>query len=107
MADALEVGAKPAKLKVNLVRGADLSHTMRRSDGTSWLAGTVVSMVFEYSTGTPDTVVAAVDGADLRFDLDSVEVDAVIAKRPKKVRVWYEIGDVRLLWAVGEAVVTK
>lgn len=104
----LQVGQQPADLTVRLTPGADLFATLRRDDGTSWQAGDTMWLEFVYGAGVPvDRVDLVLDGTDARLEIDALVIDQLISKRPRKVKLWYENGATRLLWALGKAVTTR
>lgn len=96
------LGYTPEKFKLALTAGSDFFSALTRSDGASWPDGT--QLVLEFDTGA--SWPAALSGATATWDIDQDVVDAVIAARPRKVRLWYVDGETRLLWAQGAPAVS-
>jgi hypothetical protein len=106
MVNELVLGSKPEKLKVNLVVGADVVTVIQRKDGLEWDPATDLYVEFDYGTEHPkDSFPATIDGLDARFEIDAIDVAGIIERKPKRARIWYELGELRLLWASGEVVV--
>lgn len=89
------LGQAPEKLTVVLVAGADFVSSLDRSDGEPWPD---VEISLDFGTAVWP---ATLDGASARWNVDQADVDALLATRPRSVRLWYVDGPTRLLWAQG------
>lgn len=96
------LGYTPEKFKLIVASGSDFFSSLRRSDDTDWPESSLVTLDF----GNEMQWDATLDGPTATWDVDQAEVAAVIAAKPKKVRLWYVDGEVRLLWASGVLVAT-
>lgn len=99
---ALVLGSTPEELRVTLVRGADFVSTLRRKDGSNWPAGSQVLLEFIKSTPPNVEWSATISTSTVVWNVDQVEVDALIAVKARAVKLWYVEGGLRLLWAQGE-----
>lgn len=97
---AFTLGSAPDTLKVVLVKGADFVSTLTRKDGTDWPVDTEV--VLEFKTTSPVSWSATLTGSSAMWNVDQADVDALIAAKPRSVKLWYVEGEVRLLWAQGD-----
>lgn len=93
------LGRAPDKFTLDLVDDADFITALRRSDGLDWPDTLVVTI--ELPTAVPTEWAGELDGSRIRWNVDVTDVAPVIAERPKKVKLWYVDGAVRLLWASG------
>lgn len=101
----LTLGAKPKTLRVELVAGADFVTGLRSEVSgvwTDWEVGTELSIVFNDPDET--TWTANIDGSLAQWNEDEADVDALIEAHPRKAKLWYVNGPVKLLWAMGEVV---
>jgi len=102
----LVLGQGPLALRVVLVTGADFVSALKRSDSTDWEVGTAIELEIRTRDENGDTVYeswpAAIAGDTAEWNLDLADVNAVIAARPSTVRLWYVLGELRLLWAQGD-----
>lgn len=96
------LGYKPEKFKVEMSANSDFTAALVRSNGTDWPAGSTLSLSFE---GGQDFA-AALDGTTATWLIDEADVNALIAIKPKSVKLWYVEGSTRLLWAIGSLTVT-
>lgn len=99
---AFTLGQAPDTLRVTLVGGADFVSSLRRKDGTPWPANSSLKLAFSPTTGSVVEWAATFANAVAIWDVDQVDVDALIALKPRVVRLWYSEGDLRLLWAQGD-----
>lgn len=97
------LGYTPEKFRLVITAGSDFYAPLTRSDGVPWPAG--CQLVLDFDNGT--TWPATLQGANATWDVDQDDVDALIATRPRKVRLWYVEGETRLLWAQGAPVVVS
>lgn len=97
---AFALGTQPEKLTIQLSPRSDFVAVIQRSDGQDWAAGTEVFLEFETTTD-PISWPATISGTDASWNVDEADVDTLIATRPRKARLWYVEGEVRLLWAAG------
>lgn len=102
MATTITLGTVPQVLKVILVEHADFVASMRRSDGQSWPDGASLSLQFTLKEGGPTIWEASFASAVASWDVDRDVVDALVASKPRAVRLWYEEGELQALWAQGE-----
>lgn len=100
------LGQGPETLRVVLVSNADFVSALKRSDATSWDLATQIAL--EIRTRAQDgttayvTWTATLNGDTAQWNVDMLEVNNVIAARPSTVRLWYTLGELRLLWAQGD-----
>lgn len=92
------LGYTPEKFKLVLAAGADFFSALTRSDGQPWPVGS--ELILDFAGAAPSWT-ATLSGATATWDVDQADVDALIAARPRKVRLFYVDGEARLLWAVG------
>lgn len=92
----LTLGARPDRLTVVLVDGADFIATLTNQSGP-WGVGAVVSLVFE--TDPETTWTATITDASAAFNVDKVIADTIPHKT--KVELRYTLGDVDQVWARG------
>ncbi len=100
-----QMGQPPESLRVVLVAGADFVTQLRRKDGTPWPVGSDLYLAFSFSASSGQTPVrwdAAFSGDVAAWNVDHLEVDALIAKRPSVARLWYVEDPLELLWAQGD-----
>lgn len=105
----MEIGTKPERCPVNLARGADFRAVMDASDDgvtpVNYPAGTTVRLdIVDKVGGLIDSWEATVTGSSAEFDVDKVDVDAVLDTKPtdgKTGRVYYVNGPDEILWTVG------
>lgn len=95
---AFTLGFAPEKFDVDVSAGADFYSSLRRKDGTDWAA--TAQVILDFGVGI-NPWVATLTGPVATWDIDQAVVDAVIAAKPKKVRLWYVDGGTRLLWGSG------
>lgn len=94
------LGYTPEKFKVIVAAGADFYAALTRSDDTDWPASSVLTLDF----GEGTLWEATLSGATAQWNVDQVDVDVLIARRPRGVKLWYVDGATRLLWAHGSLV---
>jgi hypothetical protein len=92
------LGVEPESFTVILSPGADFVSTITASDGDPW-GSAVVSLVFDDDDETTWSATVASD--ELRWNVDKVAVDALIAASPSHVRLTFVDGTTDLLWAKG------
>lgn len=90
------LGRPPEKLKVTVSPGSIFASSIRRADGQSWREG--VQLVLDF--GTVEWT-AQTSGDLALWGESAAEVDAMLATRPRGVKLWYVDGDTRVLWASG------
>lgn len=93
----LVLGSVPENLSVVLVKDADFFTTLQDEDGP-WPVTAEIKLVF--SNGT--TWDAVITGADAIFNVDSADVNTLIAARPPKVKLMYIDGPAEICWAIGQ-----
>lgn len=101
MTNQLTLGATPATLTLVLSRNADFVASLTRADATPFDDGSVISIVVD--GGAP--LVATITGPTASWEVDEVAIAAIIAATPKQARLYYELLDVKVLWASGSVVV--
>jgi len=100
---AFTLGSAPEKFKVVVSAGSDFFSALTRSDGQPWPDG--AELIIDFGDAAPAWH-AALAGATATWAVDEADVDALIAAKPKKVRLFYVDGDTRLLWAQGALAVS-
>lgn len=103
MTAPIVLGPQPVEFRLNLPAGADFVAEIVIPDDESALdpAG---SVELRFTDLTPVVVWAAtIDPAGrlVRWNVDEIDVDAVLAAGPRKVRLHYELAESDLLWARG------
>lgn len=101
MAD-LALGTAPLSLDVLLPRDADFIATLTRDDDVAWADTATVFLQFNFRNAPAQQWDAELDGASVLFNVDKVEVNAVLDARPSNVKLWFIDGDVEVLWASGK-----
>lgn len=97
----LTMGQAPEALKVVLVAGADFVTQLRRKDNSPWPSAAQLQLAFDREGGVTEWP-ASFAGSTAIWDIDVADVNALIAQRPRFVRLWYVDGGLRLIWAQGE-----
>lgn len=103
MAETLTLGAVPKALMVNLVTDADFVQQFTRSGDTPWPNDAELWLEFVHADRTSTNWAATLSNQTAVWNVDRVEVNEVIAKRVRSVKLWYKQGDFDLVWASGEA----
>lgn len=93
------LGREPEKFKLVLVDDADFITSLLRTDGDDWPVG--LEATIEVLTSPPTEWDGELDGEYIRWNVDVAEVQPVYDARPKKAKLWYVDGGVRILWATG------
>jgi hypothetical protein len=107
MTETFELGNEPKKATLYLNAGADHTSTIQREGIEPWDPATDIYLEIEFADKSEAVATAVIDGTNAIITIDQDDVDAYIARRPRKVRVWYHLGETRLLWGLGEVRVTK
>lgn len=92
------LGYAPEKFKLTVTAGADFFQALTRSDDVPW--SSTAELILDFDNAAPAWH-ATLSGATATWDVDQTEVDALIAARPRKVRLYYVDGETRLVWGVG------
>lgn len=102
---SVTLGAEPHDLTVILVRGADFRCVLELA--ALWPSTAQVSLAIE-TREPPGTVTwtATRSGTDMSFNVDVVEVNALIAQNPREARLWHVDGTLKVLWAKGQVKVS-
>lgn len=102
MADELDLRHEALKLLINLTPDFDFVRTIEAVD-PGFTAGDQVSLTFNDTESTE--WIAEIVGNEARWNIDKVEVNALIARRPDRARLAYKSGDVDLPWARGRVTI--
>lgn len=89
------LGSAPEKLVVLLVKDSDFFSTLRSAEG-EWPATAVIELRIADTTWT-----AILDGEDAIFNEDKVDVNQLIASKPRIARLYYTDGDADICWGIG------
>lgn len=95
------LGSVPQMLKVILTKNADFVASMKKADNTSWPSAQLF-LQFEIKDASPIVWQASFSGAVASWNVDLVDVNALLAAKPRGVKLWYDEGDYEALWAQGE-----
>lgn len=98
------LGRAPEAFKLILVSNADFISGLRRTDGQDW--SDTIEVTIEIETDPITRWVGGVSGDLIEWNVDVAEVQPVYDQRPRKAKLWYIDGEIRLVWAEG-AVVLK
>jgi len=90
-------------MMLQLAAEADFFATLVRNDGVTWPDGVTVEIAIDDNDPWP----AVLNGPRAVWEVDETDVATVIEASPKKARLYYTEGDVRVLWASGPVVVTR
>lgn len=101
MTTSVKLGYSPTSMTLALAEGSDFVTTLVSQDG-DWPGTAVITI----EVGS-DTWTATLATNEARFNVDQVDVDAVIAERPNRFRLWYTDGGTRLLWGTGPVTVSR
>lgn len=95
------LGSQPTPMTLVLNEGSDFVATLVNQSG-SWPATVVITLEVGTATWT-----ATIDTTDARFEVDQVDVAAVITEDPKRFSLWYTDGETRLLWGRGNVMASR
>lgn len=99
---AINLGAVPLSLKVNLTEGADFVQEIHTASGDPWPDGTEITLELYAQNGTLlETWPATIDADYARWNVDKADVDALIADKPKRAALLYVNGTADATWARG------
>jgi len=98
VATVLELGSGPLPLHVTLTQDGDFICVIESQDG-DWPGTAVISILFNDDDVT--TWTATLSTVDATFDVDKIEVNALIDKGPTRARLRYVDGSTDLIWAQG------
>lgn len=96
---SITLGSVPENLSVVLSKDADFFTTLENADG-AWSVTAQIKLVF--SNGT--TWTATIAGINATFNVDYVQVNAVITAKPTWVKLFYVDGTTEICWAIGRVV---
>lgn len=95
------LGYVPSGVTVHLTRNADFIQSLSTVDGSDWPDGTIVQLTLDGST----TWEATVDGPDVVWNVDKVDVEAFRAttesSRSSAVLTYSDGAGVDLVWMTG------
>lgn len=97
---SFSLGQTPHQMTLELAADTDFIAVLRRTDGADWDVGTAI----EVAIGD-EVWPAAISGPNATWEVDEVDVNALIATNPKKARLYYSLGTQKVLWASGPVVV--
>lgn len=98
---SVKLGYSPASMTLTLTEGGDFVTTLVSQDG-DWPVTAVISIEVGAATW-----IATLSTNEARFNVDQIEVDAVVAEEPRSFSLWYVDGETRLLWGRGPVVVVR
>lgn len=98
---AIELGYRPAVLRVLLSRGADFGYALRSTAG-ALPAGAVVELVFDVGITWTATIVSDL----IQWSKTDAQVGTLLDARPVSVTLWYRAGGVDVPWARGAVEIT-
>lgn len=103
MSDAFNLGNTPLPMTVTLTRGADFITTLRTADESPWPDAVTCRLDFDDTVATSWSATVVDD--EIRFNVDKVDVDALIDSGPDTALLVYVDGAVDLAWGRGRVIV--
>lgn len=97
----LTLGAQPVELDVILNADADFAPSIARDDDSNFSVGAVLKLVFTFRGSDPVEWISSINGSTATWNIDKVQVNAVIAAHPSSVKLWLIEGSTETLWATG------
>ena len=95
---SIPFGFKPTNISVFLSKDGDFFTTLQNADG-NWSGTAQIELRFGTTVWS-----SVISGEDAVFDIDSVQVNEVIASKVRNARLFYIDGDTEIVWGEGPVI---